>query len=513
MARCFVAISLFCMASLNGSADAQDARPNVVIIMADDLGFSDIGCYGGEIDTPHLDRLAANGLRFTDFHNNAKCSETRAAMLTGLWHHQSKNLKQPGHVTIAEVLRDAGYTTLMSGKWHVNGTPWERGFERYFGFLGGAIDYYTGLDWGNQENLMRLDGEEFEAPEGFYATDAITDYALTFLDEEVTEDKPFFLYLAYNAPHFPLQAPTEDLDKYEDRYREGWDVIRQRRIEKLEELGIIDPSWRPAPRDSRVEAWDDLSEESREFLRPMMVAYAAMVDRLDQNVGRIVDYLDQKGELDNTLILFLSDNGACPYARERSEGVRVGLPESDIGYGARWASMCNTPLRLYKQYAHEGGTTTPFIAHWPKGIEARGGFSQATTHLVDLMPTLLELGNADYPRMLDGQAIMRMEGESFVAALKGGSFSRTRPIYWEFGGNHAVRVGDWKLVAERSKDWELYDLSKDRCETNDLAAKMPETVEALASDYDAWAKRAGAKTHARAMEQQPNSQRQLFELK
>ena len=498
---------------LAGAVDADDSdRPNIIVIVCDDMGFSDLGCFGSEIDTPNLDRLAANGLRFTDFHNNAKCSETRASLLTGLWHQQSRNLSRPGHVTLAEVLRAAGYSTLMSGKWHLAGTPPKRGFDRYFGFLGGAINFFTGRDWGSGKNLMRLGEEEYRVPDDFYSTDAFTDYAIQFLDEAMQEDRPFFLYLAHNAPHFPLHALPKDIAKYKDRYRVGWDTIRRRRYEKLRKLGVIDDTWRLSPRDPKVEPWEKLTPEQVEFLEPMMAVYAAMVDRLDQNVGRLIAHLKEKKALDNTLILFFSDNGACPYQRMRNPGVKPGPADSGIAYDARWANMCNTPLRLYKQYAHEGGSATPMIAHWPKGISARGSFTPFTSHLVDLMPTFVELAGATYPKSREGRSILPMEGVSLVPAFRGSKQRGETPIFWEFSGNHAVRSGDWKLVAERSKDWELYDLAADRSETRDLAADQPDRVKKLASIYDAWARRTGARTHANCKRRKPSSQSQLFDL-
>ena len=498
-------------ALLAATAFAAD-RPNIVIIVCDDMGFSDLGCYGSEINTPNLDALAANGLRFTDFHNNAKCSETRASLLTGLWHQQSKNLKKPGHVTIAEVLKSAGYSTMMSGKWHVAGIPPDRGFNRYFGFLSGAINFYTGRDWGSGKNLMRLDRDEFTAPKGFYSTDAFTDYAVEFIDEAMQKEAPFFLYLAHNAPHFPLHALPEDIARYKGKYSVGWDVIRERRYSRLQELGIVDDTWRLSKRDPKVEAWKHITNKQTEFLEPMMEVYAAMVDRLDQNIGRLVGHLKTREQLNNTLILFFSDNGACPYQRLRTD-VRVpGPADSDIAYDARWANMCNTPLRLYKQYASEGGSSTPMIAHWPERISARGELTGFTSHLVDLMPTVVELSGANYPDELNGKPILSMEGESLVPALTGSAASRERPLYWEFAGNHAVRDGDWKLVAERSKDWELYNLATDRSETEDLSRREPQRVQNLAALYDTWAKRTGAKTHKQAMASKPSTQSQLFDL-
>ncbi|MFK7736257.1 MAG: arylsulfatase [Pirellulaceae bacterium] len=522
---CVAFLSLTTWANLQSQLTAAELairpvtdRPNIVVIVCDDMGFSDLGCYGGEIQTPNLDALAAGGLRFTDFHNNAKCSETRASLLTGLWHQQSKNLQKPGNVTIAEVLKSSGYSTLMSGKWHLASTPPERGFDKYFGFLSGCINFFTGEDWqtagpwGEGENLMRLGKEEYKCPEGFYSTDAFTDFAIEFMDGSAQEEKPFFLYLAHNAPHFPLHALPEDIAKYRGKYDVGWDVIRKRRYAKLQKLGLIDDSWQLSERDPKVESWDSLSDEERQFLIPMMEVYAAMVDRLDQNIGRLVDYLDERGELENTLILFFSDNGACPYERMRNDSTIPGAAESDIAYDARWANMCNAPLRLYKQYAHNGGTATPMIAHWPKRIQDGGGLCSFPSHLVDLMPTLVELAGADYPSEFDGVSIPPMEGISLVPAFEGQEPAREKPIFWEFSGNHAVREGNWKLVAERAKPWELYDLSKDRSETVNLVSEHPERVKELAETYDAWAKRVGGKTHAKCVASKPSKQSQLFDL-
>ncbi|TWU65551.1 arylsulfatase [Crateriforma conspicua] len=492
---------------------AESSRPNFIVIVCDDMGFSDLGCYGGEIETPNLDRLASSGLRFVDFHNNAKCSETRASLMTGLWHQQSKNLKKPGNVTIAEVLKPAGYRTLMSGKWHLASEPPERGFDRYFGFLGGCINFFTGNDWGSGENLMRLDRNVFDVPDDFYSTDAITDYAIEFLNEGESDDRPFFLYLAHNAPHFPLHAPEEDIAKYRGRYRVGWDEIRRRRYQRLQELGIADETWNLSDRDSKVESWESLTAKEREFLEPMMEVYAAMVDRLDQNIGRLVDHLESTGQLDNTLIFFFSDNGACPYQRLKGDMLVPGSVDSDIAYDARWANMCNTPLRNYKQYAHQGGTLTPMIAHWPNGIQDTGGLNHFPSHLVDIMPTLVELAGATYPTQRNGQDVFPMEGVSLAATLQGKEASRQRkPIYWEFANNHAVRDGNWKLVAERTKDWELYDVSRDRCETDNIIDQYPDVAKRLAESYDQWAKRVGAKTHAKCLNSSPSSQSQLFNL-
>ena len=513
---------VFCVGLLilSCSVLAKDnhSRPNIIVIVCDDMGFSDLGCYGGEIETPNLDALAAGGLRFTDFHNNAKCSETRASLLTGLWHQQSKNLSKNNYVTLAEVLQTAGYSTLMSGKWHVAHSPNKRGFEQYFGFLNGCINFFTGESWeatekwGTGETEMQLNGVPFKAPKDFYSTDAFTDYAIEFLDRARSKQQPYFLYLAHNAPHFPLHALPEDIAKYRGKYSQGWDVIRQKRMQNLLSLGIADDNWRLSLRDPKVEPWDELAANQKSFLEPMMEVYAAMVDRLDQNIGRLVANLKANQELDNTLIIFFSDNGACPYQRLRNGVTVPGPANSAIAYDARWANMCNTPLRLYKQYAHQGGTLTPMIAHWPAVINTPGGLSGFTGHIVDLMPTVVEISGASYPRQFEGRQVLPMEGESLLAALRGNVSNRSKPIFWEFSNNHAIRDGDWKLVAERSKDWELYHLSKDRTETTNLAKLHPDTVADLAAKYDTWAARTGARLHAKAIKSKPSSQSQLFKL-
>ncbi|MDA8744286.1 arylsulfatase [Rubripirellula amarantea] len=490
-----------------------DKRPNIVIIVADDMGFSDLGCYGSSIETPNLDRLAANGLRMVDFHNNAKCSETRASIMTGLWHQQSKNLAIAGPVTMAEVLSDSGYTTLMSGKWHLKGTPRERGFDRYFGFLSGAINFFTGLDWQSGENFMRLDDEVFEPSSDFYSTDAFTDYAIEFLEQARQNDQPYFLYLAHNAPHFPLHALPEDIAKYRGKFDDGWDVIRERRYQKMLKLGIIDERWRMSPRDSRIEPWDEVNDSHKKFLLPMVEVYAAMIDRLDQNIGRLVDNLEANGELDNTLIVFFSDNGACPYHHRRHPEAALGQTESATAYDARWANMCNTPLRLYKQYAHHGGTLTPMILHWPARIANPGSVSEHTGHIVDLMPTVVEVSGASYPVVRGERDVAPMEGVSLMPAIMGRTTSVQRPpIFWEYNGNHAIRDGAWKLVAERGKEWELYNVDEDRCETEDLAQTQPDEVTRLAEAYNAWAKRCRAVGHRQAAKKKPSSQSQIFDL-
>jgi len=480
---------------LGGAVAAAAERPNIVLIMADDLGYSDLGAYGGEIETPHIDRLASGGLSFTSFYNDAKCSETRSALLSGLYHHQTRNLALENHVTLAEVLRGAGYRTLMTGKWHVARTPTERGFDRYFGFLVGAVNYYTGREWGSDENPMRLDDAPFEVPEsGFYTTDAFTDYAISFLDEASGGEQPFFLYLAYNAPHFPLHAPPEEIARFRGRYREGWDVLRERRLARMRELGLVDPAWPLTPRDGIVPAWSTLSEEQRDAEDLRMAVYAAMVHRLDSNVGRLLAHLEQLGSAENTLVLFLSDNGGCPYRFNRTPDLAPGPADSYRSYDSEWAGVSNTPFRLYKQWSHEGGIATP------------GSRTDQVGHIIDVMPTLLEAAGAAYPGEHEGHPVLPMEGISLLPQIRGAAAANRAPIFWEFLGNRAVRDGDFKLVAERSKPWELYDMRADRVELENLVDRYPERAAAMAERYAEWAARTGARSDEDARAMEPSTQ-------
>ena len=474
--------------------------------MADDLGYSDIGAYGGEIATPHLDRLAAEGIQFTQFYNNAKCTETRAALLSGVYHHQTQNFEIPNHVTLAEVLKDAGYATMMSGKWHLPGNPVDRGFDRYFGFLVGAVNFYTGYAWDNPENPMRLDREVYTVPEDFYSTDAFTDYAIEFIDEVKDQENPFFLYLAHNAPHFPLHALPEDIAKYKGMYDEGWDELRATRYARMIDMELIRPEWALTPRDTLVPAWDTLSEEEKKEEAYLMEVYAAMVDRLDQNIGRLMDYLEEQGEADNTLVLFLSDNGACPWKADRTPDVDPGPAESYRTYNSEWANAGNTPFRLYKQYNHEGGISTPLIAYWPDGISEPGTRTDQVGHLIDFMPTFAELAGATYPEVYNEHEVLPMEGASLASVFVGEKVTDRPPIYWEFRGSRAVRMGDWKLVGERSMDWELYNIVEDRTELNEMGEAKAELKAEMAAMYDAWAQRSGAMTNQEGIAMSPSSQ-------
>jgi len=533
---------------LLGTANAAEQdRPNVIIMMADDMGFSDIGCYGGEIKTPNLDKLAGGGVRFTQFYNTGRCCPTRAALLSGLYPHQAGvgwMMSDNGYdgyrgelnrrcVTIAEAMRGGGYATYMAGKWHVtkhvspkgpkNNWPRQRGFERFFGTIHGAGSFFD-------PNSLTRDNTQI-APEGkdFYYTDAISDHAAKYITEHKRGEKhqPFFMYVAYTAPHWPMHAKPQDIAKYKGRYSKGWDALRIERRERQIAMGLIKSDWKMTPRDRAAPKWESI--KNKPWFERRMEVYAAMVDCMDQGVGRIVAALAKTKQLDNTLILFLADNGGCAeeYGSHGSErpnpkkkvvlrpmkpgelqtrmqprvtrdgrpvrigfGVMPGPADTYIGYGLPWANASNTPFRRYKHWVHEGGISSPLIAHWPARISRKGEFEQQPGHLIDLMATCVDVGGVKYPQEFGGKKIQPMEGRSLVPAFVGKPIERDA-IYWEHEGNRAVRVGKWKLVAagERGR-WELYDMEADRTELNNLAAAQPERTKAMAAKWQAWAERA-----------------------
>jgi arylsulfatase A-like enzyme len=508
-------------------------RPNIVFILADDMGFSDIGCYGSEIDTPNLDSLARGGLRFTDFHNSPRCCPSRAALLTGLYSHQvGMGMMTSDHgtypypayagdlsqncVTIAEALKDGGYTTLMAGKWHLTPVgignrnyPLQRGFDRYYGIINGAASYFDpdSLTSGNDPIEVAKNDREY------YLTDAIGDYSARFIDGAAREGKPFFLYAAFTAGHWPLMAPEAAIAKYKGRYAAGWDEMRRTRHTKQLAMGIVDPAWNLTPRDPRVPAWELASFHEWEQRR--MEVYAAQIDKLDENVGKIIAKLRQLGVFENTMICFMSDNGGnfeemarIPPGQPRPafmpKQTRDGLPvipgndpsilpgpaTTYASYGIPWGNVSNTPFRLYKHYAHEGGIATPFIVHWPAGLSNQG-ITHAIGHEIDVMPTCLEVAGVDYPQTSKaGAAPPPLEGKSLVPVF-GGKALAARSLFWEHEGNSAVREGKWKLVSRFPDAWELYDMEADRTETRDLADRQPERVKKMANDYAAWAERVG----------------------
>lgn len=547
--------------SLLGSLLGAETRPNIIIIMSDDMGYSDIGCYGGEIKTPNLDALAANGMRFTQFYNTARCCPTRASLLTGLYAHQAGIGHMTGNyglpqyqgflnkecLTIAEALKPAGYRTYMSGKWHVtpkirpddpkDNWPLQRGFDKFFGTIHGAGSLFdpNSLTRGNTQITPEND-PEYKPKGTWYYTDAISDNTVNYINSHFKEhpDKPLFHYVAYTAAHWPMHALPEDIAKYEGKYDQGYAPVYEARLKKMKQLGLIDPAWKiPGP----IGDWSKV--ELKEWESACMEVYAAMVDNMDQGIGRIVNCLKENKQLDNTLIFYLQDNGGCAegfgrgklvgplerpakptlkpmgkdelqtqmvpvqsrdgYPLRRGKGVMPGPPETEIGYGENWANVSNTPFREYKHWVHEGGISTPLIAHWPKGITAPSSISTSPhlnpyfrnshdpTHLIDLMATCLDLAGAEYP-----ESKIPVEGVSLAPALKGQPIKRGKPIFFEHEGNRAVRDGDWKLVAKGVKGkWELYNIPADRTEMNNLAEKHPDITKKMTAQYEQWAKERG----------------------
>jgi len=500
---------------LNGAErDAGKARrPNIVLIMADDMGFSDIGCYGGEVHTPNLDRLAAGGMRFTQFYNAARCCPTRASLLTGLYPHQAGighmvgNKGYPAYqgylnercVTIAEALKLGGYRTLMSGKWHVGedrpGWPTDRGFDKYFGLISGGANYFdiTKPKAQGVKRKMAIDDTPYVPPkEGFYMTDAFSENAAKFIDRYGRNTEPFFLYLAYTAPHWPLHAWPQDIAKYKGKYLKGWDKLRHERYQRMIKMGLIDGKWKMSPRDAATWPWDD--EKKKELLDLKMAVYAAQIERMDYGIGQVLDKIKEIGAESNTLVLFLADNGGCAEGGpvgfdNRKNGLPPGGVDSYMSYGLSWANASNTPFRRYKHWVHEGGIATPLIAHWPAAIKDAGSLVHQPGHIIDIMATCLDVAGIEYPKTYKGRELIPLEGKSLLPIFEGKKRQGHEAIYWEHEGNRAVRQGKWKLVSVHGKPWELYDLEADRTELNNLADKYPQKAEQLKALYRIWAKR------------------------
>ena len=521
---------LMCVPAARHPAVAQaqappDTRPNVVVVLVDDMGWSDIGSFGSEIATPNLDALAARGVRFSQFYATPRCSPTRASLLTGLYSHQAgmghlDNVIRPGSrgttgrltdqsVTIPEVLRDAGYFTAMSGKWHLgqnNGTPpWDRGFERTLSLRAGGM-YFPNQNYTGGDNPLASRAQEplflngvatpRDAPvfgTNWYATYLWTEFGVKFVDEARQANKPFFLYLPFNAPHFPLMAPAELIAKYRGKYRAGWDRMRQERYQRQVRMGLIDAKWPLSPREPDTPAWDSLSDQQRDRFDHQMAVYAAMIEGIDTAVGTLVKGLEARGALDNTLIFFMSDNGANAESGPdgRFNGDPPGGPNSDLYLGMNWAAVGSTPFRRFKHFTHEGGISSPLIVSWPRGIAAvrRGAIERQPAHVIDIMATVTAATGAAYPRAYKDHAIQPMEGVSLRAALDGRPLNRPRPLFWEHEGNRAVRSGNWKIVSVYPEAWELYDIAADRVERNNVAARHPDIVKRLSDEWDAWAKR------------------------
>jgi len=519
--------------------------PNVVLILVDDMGFSDIGCYGGEVQTPNLDALAAHGATMTQFYNTARCSPSRASLLTGLHPHQvgigilnydDAPDGYPGNlndrcVTIAEALQPVGYRSYVSGKWHMAGDihnptdawPTRRGFDKFFGTLEGAGSFFRTRTLTRDE----INVEDETLDPDFYYTDAISDNAVGFVRghrEEHAED-PFFMYVAYTAPHWPLHALEEDVKKYLGRFDAGWDELRRERLERLVASGIISENWPLTDRDPRVPAWDDVEHKEWEAVR--MAVYAAQLDRMDQGVGRIVDELKVQGIFDDTVVIFLSDNGGCAeempietakefvttyvsFDAETRDGREVrpgndpsivpGPEDTYATYGRSWANLSNTPFREYKHWIHEGGIATPFIVSWPAGLGTEPSLRTQPHQLTDVMSTVLEIAGARYPDTHPGRQVLPAEGVSMLPTLRDGATDDERMLFWEHEGNCGVRRGALKLVKKYEQDWELYDMVRDRTELTDIAADHPDVVAEFSAAYDAWAERCGVIPRERVLE-------------
>lgn len=544
-----LAASFLCIALSAGAAKP----PNILLIMADDVGYSDIGCFGGTVATPNLDSLAANGLRFTQFYNTSRCCPTRASLLTGLYPHQAgighMNWADNGHdgyrgnlssrtATIPEVLKASGYRTYMSGKWHVtrfaepdsdrSQWPLQRGFEKFYGTLKGSGSFFDPISLCRQNTFITPENDSEYQPKEYYYTDAISDNVVRFLQQHETEapDKPFFMYVAYTAAHWPMQALEKDIAKYKGKFDGGYEPERQARLKQLKALGLLDPKWDAA------RTVGDWNAADRKWEARCMEVFAAMLDNMDQGIGRILDQLKRSGRLDNTVICYLQDNGACaedtgrrvPGAAaakkakkklqpmrpdelqmvaqplqtrdgrpvRKGPGVMPGGADTFVAYGENWANVSNTPFREYKHWVHEGGISTPLIVHWPAGIpkSRNGKLETQPGHLIDIMATCVDVAGATYPKEVKGGKIPPMQGVSLLPAFAGKDLQRREPLCWEHESNRAIRDGKWKLVAKADQSWELYDMENDRTEMHNLAAAQPNTVKELAAKWDAWAARA-----------------------
>ncbi len=537
-------LSSFIVLSLNGQSKAAlIKKPNIIVILTDDMGYSDIGCYGSEINTPNIDRLAKNGVRFTHFYNTARCSPSRASLLTGLYPHQAgmghlstENFTEEGYVddlskhavTMAEVFKSAGYATYMTGKWHIakdivnqndiTNWPMQRGFQRYFGTLNGSGSYYD-------PGTLVSNNSYISPGNNFYYTNAITDTAVKFINEHKTPN-PFFFYIAYTSAHWPLHAPEKEVQKYKGVYDKGWDAVRTARFVKLQKLGIISKEAVLTERGVSIPAWENAP--MKDWQARKMEVYAAMIDVMDQGIGKIISTLEQKGILDNTVIFYMHDNGGCaetldsdqpeiamteeqkqlhPFTKDSvftgkkpiytrdgqfvrsGMGVMPGPANTWVTYGVEWANVSNTPFKMYKHWTHEGGISSPLIVFWPKGISQKGMIRNQSAHLIDIMATCVDIAGISYPTNYNGNSIQPMEGKSLVGAFNNKPIKRDF-IFWEHEGNRALNIGKWKIVSKTEKSkvftlkdqnaWELYNLEIDPTETKDLAIQYPEKVKQLA---------------------------------
>jgi arylsulfatase A-like enzyme len=530
------AIAALAVALFQGSRGASVAtaagptRPNVVIFLADDLGYSDLGCYGGEIATPHLDRLAAGGLRFTQFYNTARCWPTRGALLAGYYAQQIRRDSVPQVRSggqgvrpawarlLPALLKPLGYRSYHTGKWHVDGPALAAGFDRSYLVQDAGRFFSPQVHLEDDRRLPPVSRDS-----GYYSTTAIADYTIKYLKEHAAQhaDQPFFAYVCFLAPHFPLQAPAEDIARYQGRYDVGWERVRQQRWERIRALGLVRGELSPVERNvgppyyfpdayeklgpGEVKlplAWDELTPQQQAFQATKMAIHAAMIDRMDREIGRIVEQIEAMGALNNTLIFFLSDNGASAEIMVRDDGHDPALPPGSAGthlcLGPGWSTVANTPFRLHKTWVHEGGIRTPLIVHWPRGIAARGELRHNPGHVIDLVPTILEVAGGSWPALAEGQP--PPPGRSLVPAFAQDGSVTHDYLWWLHEGSRAIRVGDWKLVAaaaslrgrlgqpgprEEPGPWELYNLAEDPTETRNLAAQMPDKVRELATLWTA----------------------------
>lgn len=514
-----IVLSIFVLATSCVQKEPSLQKPNIIVIMADDMGYSDLGFMGSGIETPNIDKLAGNGLVFNRFYNTGRCCPTRASLLTGQYAHNTglgwmtvSNLGHPGYtgdmneqsITIAQALKPAGYSTYMTGKLHImydefmkpegpkHNWPLQRGFDKYYGHLSGGGGYYNPA-------TLTYNNQRLDVPEDFYLTTAVTDSTVSFLEQhfENKKDDPFFFYVAYYAPHRPLHALQKDVAKYRGKFMDGWDSQRKKRYEKLLEKGFIDPAWDLTEREKKVPAWNNLDEDEKKVWDALMATYAGQIDCMDQGIGEILSVLEENDELDNTLLFFLSDNGGCAEGQGKTLSVEqidlIGNDEPAQSYRINWANVSNTPFREYKHWAHEGGISTPLIMHWPEKIAAKGKITTQVGHVIDLMPTILDVAGATYPNKFAGIEINPVQGKSLVPLIEGDVFVR-EPLFFEHEANRAVIAGDWKLVskgknkAPYTTNWELFNLKTDRTETTNLIQSKPEKAKELETLWDNWAK-------------------------
>ncbi len=522
-------VVLFCY-QIQSNAAAKPPRPNIVLILLDDMGYSDLGCYGGEINTPNIDSLATTGIRFTQMYNCARCCPSRASLLTGHYPHQvgiramGVNLNKNA-ATISEILKMNGYHTGMSGKWHLSETkplkdhqeqlrwlahqvdhapfaplysyPCNRGFEEHWGIIWGVANYYDPFSLVHNETAIK------EVPKDFYMTDFVTEKSIDLIRQFSKDNKPFFLYVAYTAPHWPLHALPEDIKKYKDTYKDGWEIMSQNRYKRMIDMGLIDSETYKLPENSSGRRWEDCKK--KEYESACMAVHSAMVDRADQGVGKIIEELKKTGRYENTVIFVLSDNGASPERGYPPGFDRPGFtrdnrpivynsdnpgPETTWNYiGNGWASACNTPLRYWKKESYEGGTLTPFIIHWKDGLKGKeNNINRGVAHVIDFLPTCLELADAKYPKMINGEKTLPPVGKSLIPLINGKIKSTHNTLYWEHEGGRAIRIGDWKMSALPGKQWELFHISEDHTEINDLSKQHPEKVARMNNAWEKWAK-------------------------